>query len=76
MKNEDPTTDRFCRLLLQGAVLTDPRVGFRTLCRWTGGRPGRLDRRLRDRFGLGGEALMELLRQQITAENQEKTPII
>lgn len=65
MNDTDRHFERFCRLLLRGVILTDPRVGFRCACRWIGAAPGRLDRRLRAEFGLGGEALLERFRQFI-----------
>lgn len=76
MKPIDLSADRFCRLLLCGGILTDPNVRFRTVCRWLDASPRRLDRRLRERFGLGGEALMELLKRQNTAEKRKKRPFI
>lgn len=63
MNNTDLPLARFHRLLSRGAILTDPHLGFRTVCRWIGADPGRFDRRLRAEFGLGGEAIMARFRQ-------------
>ena len=69
MNTSDACFSRFCLLLLRGEVLSDPFLGFRELCRLLSLPPRPLERRLRAEFGLGGEALMEVLRQSRVQKN-------
>ena len=62
MKTSDSAYVRFSRILLAGAVLPDPAVGFPELCRWAGADPRALDSLLREELGLGGEALLAAFR--------------
>ena len=72
MYASDSSFNRFCRLLLRGEVLSDLFLGFRELCRLLSLPPRPLERRLRAEFGLGGEALMEALRQSRAQKKCEK----